>query len=528
VWALADARREGFLDERAFGNAMSLIALAQAGGEVSPAGLAAAAGRGLRSAMDGCGEGGEGGAGASPSTASPARPEAPAAAAAAAAASKPPPPLPPAAISSVAEGLAELYLSRILPLESAFKFGSFFSAPLVRADFTAKPSVLLLGAYSTGKTSFIEFCLGRAYPGSHVAPEPSTDRFVIVSSGPEDRRTPGHTLAVQPDLPYTSLAAFGNGLLSKLEGVTVAGAPILESVSFVDSPGVLSGEKQRVDRSYSFVDVVGLLSSRADAVYLFFDPAKLDISDEMKATIAGLAGQEEKIRIVLNKAGSVSAQELMRVYGALMYSLGRVTRAPEVPRVYIGSFRASGDRGGAGAGMGAGMGAGAGAVTPSKQLQSGTTATPAPPGAFMAGSDLFAAEAGDLLADLASIPSRAMDRKIADLVKRVRAARIHALIIDHLRRKLPAVIGKAKATAKLLADLPGAFAEVAQAGVGGQRLPLGDFPDPARYRSILASFDLSAFPRLRERDARMFEAVLNEEIPALVRRFENPYGVAGR
>ena len=333
--------------------------------------------------------------------------------------------------------------------------------------------------------------------GSHVAPEPSTDRFVIVTSGPEDRRTPGHTLAVQPDLPYTSLASFGNGLLSKLEGVSVSGAPILESVSFVDSPGVLSGEKQRVDRSYSFVDVVGLLSSRADAVYLFFDPAKLDISDEMKATIAGLAGQEEKIRIVLNKAGSVSAQELMRVYGALMYSLGRVTRAPEVPRVYIGSFRAAG----------------------------GKEASPSPskPAGFTAGSDLFAAEAGDLLADLASIPSRAMDRKIADMVKRVRAARIHALIIDHLRRKLPAIVGKTKATAKLMAELESHFEAVARE----HRLPRSDFPDPARYRSILASFDLSAFPRLRERDAKAFEGVLNEDIPALVRRFENPYGPSG-
>jgi hypothetical protein len=37
-------------------------------------------------------------------------------------------------------------------LEDAFKFGSFFSPLLHESDFEAKPSVLLLGQYSTGET----------------------------------------------------------------------------------------------------------------------------------------------------------------------------------------------------------------------------------------------------------------------------------------------------------------------------------------------------------------------------------------
>jgi hypothetical protein len=34
---------------------------------------------------------------------------------------------------------------------------------------------------------------------------------VVVHHGLEERRTPGNTLAVQPDKPYQSLASFGTG-----------------------------------------------------------------------------------------------------------------------------------------------------------------------------------------------------------------------------------------------------------------------------------------------------------------------------
>ena len=54
----------------------------------------------------------------------------------------------------------------------------------------------------TGKTTFIKHLLGREYPGIHIGPEPTTDRFVVVYDGHDERRTPGNTLAVQTDKPY--------------------------------------------------------------------------------------------------------------------------------------------------------------------------------------------------------------------------------------------------------------------------------------------------------------------------------------
>ena len=51
------------------------------------------------------------------------------------------------------------------------------------SDFDAKPQVMLLGQYSTGKTTFIKHLLRTSYPGAHIGPEPTTDRFVVVMVG---------------------------------------------------------------------------------------------------------------------------------------------------------------------------------------------------------------------------------------------------------------------------------------------------------------------------------------------------------
>ena len=215
------------------------------------------------------------------------------------------------------------------PFEEQYRFGSFFSPLLTDADFDGKPQVLLLGQYSTGKTTFIRHLIGREYPGANIGPEPTTDRFVVVCHGQDDRITPGNTLAVQPDKPYSGLSNFGSGFLSKFQASQCC-AKLLEEITIVDTPGVLSGEKQRIERSYNFVEVCEWFAARCDVIVLLFDPHKLDISDEFKAVISSLRGHDDKVRVVLNKADQVDAQQLLRVYGALMWSLGKA-RPPAAP-----------------------------------------------------------------------------------------------------------------------------------------------------------------------------------------------------
>ena len=74
---------------------------------------------------------------------------------------------------------------------------------------------------------------------------------------------------------------------------------VLKGISIVDTPGILSGEKQRTDRGYDFIGVLEWFAERVDRILLLFDAHKLDISDEFKRSIEALRNHDDKIRFVI-------------------------------------------------------------------------------------------------------------------------------------------------------------------------------------------------------------------------------------
>jgi len=377
--------------------------------------------------------------------------------------------------SLVSEKLKAIYKDNILPSEKRYQYDFFYDSPfLTDVEFDAKPHVMLIGQYSVGKTSFIKYMLGRDFPGSRIGPEPTTDKFACLINGPEERTIPGNALSVHPDFPFRGLERFGVSFLSRFEGSQLPSS-VLRSITLVDTPGILSGEKQRVNRGYDFTKVAAWFAERCDLILLMFDAHKLDISDELKATIDALKGHEDKTRCILNKADQINRQQLMRVYGALLWSLGKTISSPEVLRVYVGTFW-------------------------EEPLQS------------LDNADLFEQEEKDLMRDLAILPRQSAVRKINELVKRIRKVKALAYIIGYLQSQMPSMIGKEKKQQKLIEDLPNVFRIVMKK----HSLATGDFPDITKFSEKLKESKFTEFKTLKPDQIQLLDDCLNIHFPRLM------------
>ncbi|XP_006033224.1 EH domain-containing protein 1 isoform X2 [Alligator sinensis] len=374
---------------------------------------------------------------------------------------------------TVSEGLKHLYTTKLLPLEEHYRFHDFHSPALEPADWDNKPMVLLVGQYSTGKTTFIRHLLEQDFPGMRIGPEPTTDSFIAVMGGETEGVIPGNALVVDPRRPFRKLNAFGNAFLNRFVCAQLPN-PVLESISIIDTPGILSGEKQRISRGYDFAAVLEWFAERVDRIVLLFDAHKLDISDEFSEVIKGLRHHEDKMRVVLNKADQIGTQQLMRVYGALMWSLGKIVDAPEVVRVYIGSFWAQ-------------------------------------PLLVADNRRLFEAEELDLFRDIQALPRNAALRKLNDLIKRARLAKVHAYIISVLKKEMP-VFGKDSKKKELVANLGDIYARIEKE----QQIPAGDFPDLRKMQELLLSQDFGKFPSPKPRLLEAVDSMLAHDIARLM------------
>ena len=171
----------------------------------------------------------------------------------------------------------------------------------------------------------------------------------------------------------------------------------------------------------------------------------------------------------------IDQQQLMRVYGALMWSLGKVLNTPEVARVYIGSFWDQ----------------------PLRYIQN---------------RKLFEAEEQDLFSDITSLPRNAALRKLNDLIKRARLAKVHAYIISTLRKEMPSMFGKDSKKKDLIKNLSNIYLDIEREfGV-----PAGDFPDLQEMQEKLINHDFTKFPLLKKSLLDTVDKMLAEDIAKLM------------
>ena len=427
----------------------------------------------------------------------------------------------------IVQRLKELYRNHVVTAEKQYHLHFNFSLPtdgeIKESEFDAAPMVLLIGQYSTGKTTFLNHLLGEEFPGMNIGPEPTTDKFMALYYGGEKddannrngdaktiknagfrkknkttddddvsfKTTPsivtddirasgrlikGNTLTVTPNLPFSSLSQFGSAFLNHFVG-SASTSPLLKRLTFIDTPGVLSGEKQRLNRTYDFGQVAKWFADRSDLILLLFDAHKLDISDEFKNVIDVIRHyNDDKIRCVLNKADCVTREQLVRVYGSLMWSMGKIFDSPEVVRVYTGSYW----------------------------------------NGNLINDDfekMFTKDEKLLVRELIDLPRCAAERKVNQMVNRIRLVKVHICILGTIRNMTPRFFGKKRSREQILAQL-----DVILDNVRVEfNLSKGDMPDAKEFAANLNKFhDFGVFPPINRSLIERLDSLVERDIPEIV------------
>ncbi|XP_071245647.1 sarcalumenin-like isoform X2 [Salvelinus alpinus] len=289
--------------------------------------------------------------------------------------------------------LQHIYHSAIKPMETAYKYNELRAHEVTDGEITSKPMVLFLGPWSVGKSSMINYLLGvhgtpqQLYTGA----EPTTSEYTVVMHGDKFRSVEGIVMAADSSRSFSPLEKFGQGFLERLVGIEMP-HKLLERVTLVDTPGIIENRKQQ-ERGYPYSEVCQWFIDRADLIFLMFDPTKLDVGGELATLFKQMKGRESQIRIILNKADSLSSQDLMRVYGALFWSMAPLINATEPPRVYVSSFWPT-------------------------EYAADTS------------RELFIREEISLLEDLNQVIENQLENKIAFIRQHAIRVRIHALLVD--------------------------------------------------------------------------------------------------
>ncbi|XP_047434574.1 sarcalumenin-like [Mugil cephalus] len=390
--------------------------------------------------------------------------------------------------SSAMKTLLNIYHKSIKPMEQAFKYNELRQHEVTDGEVTSKPMVLFLGPWSVGKSSMINYLLGlhgtsqELYTGA----EPTTSEYTVIMHGEKFRSIEGIVMAADSSRSFSPLEKFGQGFLERLVGIEMP-HKLLERVTFVDTPGIIENRKQQ-ERGYPYNEVCQWFIDRADLIFLVFDPTKLDVGGELEMLFKQMKGRESQIRLILNKADSLSTQNLMRVYGALFWSMAPLINVTEPPRVYVSSFW--------------------------PQDYAADTSR-----------ELFMKEEISLLEDLNQVIENQIENKIAFIRQHGIRVRIHALLVDRYLQTYYDKLGWFSDPHEVFQDIvndPDKY-YIFKSILAKTNVSKFDLPDKVAYQDFFGVNPVSSFKQLSSHCSwsggcllEKIEKAISHELPALL------------
>jgi GTPase SAR1 family protein len=233
--------------------------------------------------------------------------------------------------------LVEEYLTPV-----ALRYG--YSESPLEANIKWRPQVLVLGNYSSGKSTLINDFLGADIQATGQAP--TDDSFTVITydgsaAGKEEicvtEERDGKFLLNDPEYPYESLKKHGQRFASHFR-LKKVNSPFLKNLAVIDTPGMLDSITER-DRGYNYQDVIGDLAQIADLVLVLFDPHKAGTVREAHTSLRDtlpVRTFEDRILFVLNRIDECSSLiDLLQVYGTLCWNLSQITGRKDIPPIHL-------------------------------------------------------------------------------------------------------------------------------------------------------------------------------------------------
>lgn len=240
-------------------------------------------------------------------------------------------------LESLRTEMVEMVEKRLSPV--ALKY-SYSETPL-EENIKWRPVVLLLGNYSSGKSTLINELLG--FELQKTGQAPTDDSFTVITydkNGEEGggvKERDGKTLLSSSEYPFAALKKHGQRFASHFK-LKQLKTPFLENLAIIDTPGMLDSMTEK-DRGYNYQNVIGDLASIADLILVLFDPHKAgtikETYDSLRRTLPQ-ATYEDRIIFVLNRIDEcTNLSDLLRVYGSLCWNLSQMTGRKDIPMIHL-------------------------------------------------------------------------------------------------------------------------------------------------------------------------------------------------
>merc|ERR1719225_2539987 len=400
---------------------------------------------------------------------------------------------------STLKQLKKVYENSIKPLENSYKYKELSQRHFGDPEIFTKPLVVLMGPWSGGKSSMINYILGNEYNKNafKTGAEPSEGfNFNIAMHGDIEEEIEGTELAAE--FTFSSLQKFGQEFLMKLRGKKLPNN-LLKKANFAEIPGLLETGSKKIDRRYPFNDACQWFIDHADIILLVYDYTKLDIGPEAEAILDQLKGRESQVRIILNKADEITGPELLKIQNNLVWNLSPNLASLEPPKLYAGSFWSH----------------------PYKKS---------------APKDLLQNQEASLLRDIRDAINKRVENRIATARRFAVRVRNHAKMVDVYLATVNSkkgLFGNAKATAEDVVNHPNKY-HIYDGISTMTNISRYDLPNPNAYKRFFGLHLLTEFPTLQSTCTYFQGCPINKmdvaiayELPELLTKYKRDrHGVA--